>query len=128
MSVRERRKRAGAADPFKDALRRRDEIAITTVGRRTGRPRTVPVWFVLDRRALWLLPTEGSRNHWFRNLQADPIVRVRAGRYRRIFRARLYRGRATARRTAGRFGRKYGRGDVAAYYSRFDAAVRISLQ
>ena len=116
-----------ARDPFRAALRDRDEISITTVGRRTGRAITIPVWFVVERRRLWLLPTRGSRNHWFRNLRANPTLIVRAGRYRRTFTARLLKSRAAARRVAGRFRVKYGREDVTAYYSRFDGAVEVPL-
>jgi len=116
-----------ARDPFRAALRDRDEISITTIGRRTGRAITIPVWFVLERRRLWLLPTRGSRNHWFRNLRANPTLIVRAGRYRRTFTAGPLKSKAAARRVAGRFRVKYGREDVTAYYSRFDAAVEVPL-
>jgi len=114
-------------DPFRQALQDRDEITVTTIGRRTGRAITHPVWFVLVRGRLWLLPTRGTRNHWFRNLIANPTLTVRAGRYRRAFTARPLKSRATARRVVGRFRTKYGRGDVAEYYSRFDAAVQVRL-
>jgi len=116
-----------ARDPFRQALRDRAEITITTIGRRTGRAITHPVWFVLERGRLWLLPTRGTRNHWFRNPIANPTLTVRAGRCRRTFTARPLKSRATARRVAGRFRTKYGRGDVAAYCSRFDAAVQVRL-
>ncbi len=116
-----------AKDPFRQALRDRDEIRITTLGRRTGRAITIPVWFVVERRRLWLLPTRGSRNHWFRNLRANPTLVVRAGRYRRALTAGPLKSKVAARRVAGRFRVKYGREDVTAYYSRFDAAVEVPL-
>jgi len=115
------------ADAFFQALRTRDEITITTTGRKTGRPRSVPVWFVLERQQMWLLPTDGSHNHWFRNLLADPTLIIRAGRYRRTLRARPLRSKTAVGRVAARFRAKYGREDVHSYYSRFDAAVRVPL-
>lgn len=116
-----------AGDPFTRALRSRDEITITTVGRRTGRAIALPVWFVLERGRVWLLPTRGTRNQWFRNLLANPTLVVRAGRYRRTFTARPLKNKAAARRVAARFRAKYGRDQVAEYYSRFDAAVEVRL-
>jgi deazaflavin-dependent oxidoreductase (nitroreductase family) len=116
-----------AGDPFIQALRSRDEITITTVGRRTGRAITHPVWFVLERGRVWLLPTRGRRNHWFRNLLANPTLTVRAGRYRRTLTARPLQNRAAARRVAGRFRARYGRDQVAQYYTGFDAAVEVRL-
>ncbi len=115
-------------DPFHAALRERSEITITTIGRRTGRARTIPVWFVLERRRLWLLPTRGSRNHWFRNLRANPTLVLRAGRYRRAFTVRPLKSKTAARQVASLFRLKYGREDVGAYYSRFDAAVQVPLR
>ncbi len=116
-----------AVDPFIRALRRRDEITITTIGRRTGRAVTLPVWFVLERGRIWLLPTRGTRNQWFRNLVANTTLGVRAGRYRRTFTARPLKNKAAARRVAARFRAKYGRDQVREYYSRFDAAVEVPL-
>ncbi|MCL6553590.1 MAG: nitroreductase family deazaflavin-dependent oxidoreductase [Firmicutes bacterium] len=114
-------------DPFIQALRQRDEITITTTGRRTGRPVPLPVWFVVERGRLWLLPTQGRRNQWFRNLLANPTLTVRAGRYRRTFTARPLQSKAAARRVAARFRAKYGRDQVAQYYRGFDAAVEVPL-
>lgn len=114
-------------DPFVQALRTRHEITITTIGRRTGRPVTLPVWFALDRGRLWLLPTRGRRNHWFRNLLTNPALTVRAGRYRRTLTARPLPSKAAARRVAALFRTRYGRDQVARYYSGFDAAVEVRL-
>ncbi|MDQ7850172.1 MAG: nitroreductase family deazaflavin-dependent oxidoreductase [Armatimonadota bacterium] len=116
-----------AKDPFTQALRRRDQITITTIGRRTGRAIALPVWFVLERGRVWLLPTRGRRNHWFRNLLANPTLTVRAGRYRRTFTVRPLENKTVARRVAARFRAKYGPEQVGEYYSGFDAAVEVRL-
>jgi hypothetical protein len=116
-----------AADAVLRALRRRKEISITVRGRRSGRAITLPVWFVLEDRTLWLLPVAGSRSSWFRNLEAQPVLTLRAGRSRATVRAAPRRSRALARRVADKFRAKYGREDVARYYARFDAAVQVPL-
>jgi len=117
-----------AGSRFIRALRDRDEITISVIGRRSGRKITLPVWFVLGRTNLWLLPVRGSRNHWFRNLRANPALVVRAGRVRRAFRARPTRDRRLVRAVVRRFREKYTPAEIRRFYSRFDAAVRVPLE
>ncbi|MDR7495019.1 MAG: nitroreductase/quinone reductase family protein [Armatimonadota bacterium] len=112
---------------LRQALRRRKEISITVRGRRTGRRITLPVWFVLDDGTMWLLPVTGTRSQWFRNVQADPTIVVRAGDRRATVTGEPITGRAGVRPVVERFRKKYGRGDVSRYYTRFDAAVRVPL-
>jgi len=109
------------------SLRRRKEISITVRGRRTGRKITLPVWFVLEGGTMWLLPVTGSHSQWFRNVQADPTIVIRAGGRRGTVTGEPVIGRAPVRPVVERFREKYGRGDVSRYYGRFDAAVRIPL-
>lgn len=109
------------------ALRRRKEISITVRGRRTGRKITLPVWFVLENGTMWLLPVRGSRSPWFRNVAADPTVIIQAGSHRGTVQGQPVTGRGRVRPVVELFRKKYGRSDVAAYYARFDAAVRVAL-
>lgn len=52
---------------------------LTTVGRVTGRPHTIEIWFALDGSTLYLLSGGGTRADWVRNLVAHPAVSVRIG-------------------------------------------------
>jgi deazaflavin-dependent oxidoreductase (nitroreductase family) len=52
---------------------------ITTVGRRTGRPHTIEIWFGVADGRLYVL-SGGARSDWFLNLKAHPDVLIRAGR------------------------------------------------
>jgi len=61
---------AGFAAPFAD---------LTTVGRKTGLPRTVEMWFATRQGVVYLLAGDGERAHWVRNIVADPSVRFRVG-------------------------------------------------
>lgn len=119
------------AGSFLQSLRRRREISITVRGRRTGRKITLPVWFVLEDGTMWLLPVQGSRSQWFRNVVADPALVLHAGPRRRTQRrattGRVVTGRPRVRPVVEKFREKYGRHDVARYYTRFDAAVKVSL-
>jgi deazaflavin-dependent oxidoreductase (nitroreductase family) len=52
---------------------------LQTVGRTSGRPRTIELWFATDGERIYLLAGGRDRAHWVRNLRADPRVRVRIG-------------------------------------------------
>jgi deazaflavin-dependent oxidoreductase (nitroreductase family) len=53
---------------------------LTTVGRVSGRPHTIEIWFALQGSTLYLLSGGGDRSDWVRNLSARPAVTVRIGR------------------------------------------------
>ena len=59
---------------------------LTTIGRRSGEPRTVELWFVLDGRTVHFLAGGGERAQWVRNAGVEPRVRLRLGQ-------RTYAGR-----------------------------------
>ena len=52
---------------------------LTTVGRRTGRPHTIEIWFAELDGTLYLLSGGAGRSDWVRNLRREPRVRVRVG-------------------------------------------------
>jgi deazaflavin-dependent oxidoreductase (nitroreductase family) len=54
-----------------------DFCYLTTVGRRTGRPHEIEIWFALDGPTLYLLSGGRDRSDWVRNLRVDPAVTVR---------------------------------------------------
>ena len=48
--------------------------------RRSGEPRRVPVTRALDGHTLWIVTEHGRKAGYVRNIEANPRVRVRAGR------------------------------------------------
>ena len=54
-----------------------DFCYLTTVGRRTGRPHTVEMWFAIEGRTLYCLAGGGDDADWVRNIRHDGAVRVR---------------------------------------------------
>ena len=60
-----------------DALGDLPYCYLTTVGRTTGRERTVEIWFALRGATLYVLSGGGSRSNWVRNILRNPQVRVR---------------------------------------------------
>jgi deazaflavin-dependent oxidoreductase (nitroreductase family) len=60
-------------------------LYLTTLGRRSGRPRRIEIWFTRHESAYYLVAEHGRRSQWVQNLAADPAVRARVGA--RSFRA-----------------------------------------
>jgi deazaflavin-dependent oxidoreductase (nitroreductase family) len=59
---------------------------LTTIGRRSGEPRTVELWFVLEGGTVHFLAGGGEEAQWVRNAAVEPAVELRLGQ-------RSYRGR-----------------------------------
>jgi hypothetical protein len=55
------------------AVADRGTLRITTRGRRTGKPHTVTIWFVVDGETIFLGTLDADRD-WVRNLQKGPDV------------------------------------------------------
>ena len=52
---------------------------LTTTGRRTGRPHTIVIWFVVVGATAYLMAGGRDRADWVRNLMADAAVTLRVG-------------------------------------------------
>src|SRR5262249_20945223 len=122
-----RRRKPMAADALIDGLKKRKQISITVIGRRTGRAITRPVWFASDDKALWLLPVNGSRTQWYRNLQKNRAITIQAGAEKRELKARLLKSDKTVREVIRRFREKYTAEQIKRWYTVLDVAVQIPL-
>jgi deazaflavin-dependent oxidoreductase (nitroreductase family) len=54
-------------------------IHLTTVGRVSGRPHTIEIWFAQHGSTLYMLSGGAQRSDWVRNLSRTPTAKVRAG-------------------------------------------------
>ena len=50
---------------------------LETIGRATGLPREIEIWFAVDGDTIYLLSGGRDHAHWVRNLRRDPRARVR---------------------------------------------------
>lgn len=57
--------------------RRARVLHLTTIGRKSGQPRTIEIWFVAYQGRLYLNAEHGLKAHWVQNIQANPAVSVR---------------------------------------------------
>jgi deazaflavin-dependent oxidoreductase (nitroreductase family) len=112
---------------LRKALKKRRQISITVIGRRTGRSITIPVWFVCDDKALFLLPVYGSRTQWFRNLEKNRAITIQAGSEQRDLRARLMKNAPAVRKVIRQFHDKYTAEQIKRWYTGLDVAVQIPV-
>ncbi len=70
-------------------LGRRSTALIETIGRKSGTPRVTPVTNGLDGDVFWIVTEHGRKANYVRNLEANPRVRVNAGRGWRAGTARI---------------------------------------
>ena len=66
-------------------------LLLTTVGRKSGQPRTAPLLYLEDGENLVIVASKGGMSHhpvWYLNLEANPDVKVQVGSERRRMRAR----------------------------------------
>src|SRR5436190_22171588 len=59
-------------------------LYLTTVGRRTGRPHRIEIWFAAHDGRLYMLAGGRERADWVRNLQANPRVTIELGDETRV--------------------------------------------
>ena len=116
-----------ADDALTQALKKRRQISITVIGRRTGRSIKIPVWFVFEANTLCLLPVYGSRTQWYRNLKKNRAITIQAGSAQRNLRARLLKSKPAVRKVIQRFREKYTAEQIKRWYTGLDAAVQIPL-
>jgi deazaflavin-dependent oxidoreductase (nitroreductase family) len=74
-------------------------LLLTTVGRRSGAPRTVPVVYLPDGERLIVIGSNAGHKTapaWSLNLEANPVAEVEVGGERRKVRARIAEGEERA--------------------------------
>ena len=80
---------------------------LTTTGRRTGRPHEIEIWFGVLDATLYVISGNGPSADWYRNLVADPHVRVRIDAVTRSGRARPVSDPPERERVGELMGAKY---------------------
>ena len=89
-------------------------LYVTTIGRITGEPREIEIWFVEAKGKLYILAEQFHDAQWVKNIERNPRVRVRLGARQFEATARVLDGERdrptwlTAQRLARE---KYGWGD-----------------
>ena len=113
-------------DALKDRLSRYRQIEITITGRKSGKPISIPVWFVSEDDTLYLLPVQGSDTQWYKNVLKKPTIGIDARGTLAEFKAVPITDPQQVSSVVEKFRAKYA-SDVKKYYSKFDVAVRVRM-
>jgi len=114
-------------DSLADRLSRFRQIDLTVVGRKSGRAIANPVWFVFEEDKLYLLPVKGSDTQWYKNVLANPNIKIDARGSEADLNAIALTDPKQVSSVVDRFRAKYA-GDVKKFYSKFDVAVVAQIR
>ena len=115
-------------DTLNDRLARYRQIKLSVIGRKSGKAISIPVWFVLEKQKLYLLPVQGSETQWYKNVLKNPAIHIKAGSAECELRATPVTDAKQVSSVVEKFRAKYGAGDVKKYYSKFDVAVTAQVK
>jgi hypothetical protein len=113
---------------FQLALNSTRELDITVIGRKSARKISTPVWFIHEGDTLYLLPVKGSDSQWYKNVVSTPMMELVARGSKLTVKPNRIIDANKVRDIVSKFRDKYGAADVKKYYSKFDAALEISMQ
>ena len=108
-------------------LDRADEITLSVKGRRSDKDIARPVWFVHNDSTLYLLPVQGSDTNWYKNLLANPLLKISVNGVESPARGKPITDSDKVDDIVRKFKSKYGEGEVKKYYTKFDVAVEAPL-
>jgi hypothetical protein len=115
-------KMAARNEVLLEKLGRAQEIRISVTGRKSGRIISLPIWFVLDGKKLYLLPVHGSDTEWYKNVLEKPTVRIEAGKAAAEMNLTGTRDTKQVAEVVEKFRGKYGDSGMK-WYSKLDVAV-----
>jgi deazaflavin-dependent oxidoreductase (nitroreductase family) len=102
-------------------------ITLSVKGRKSGRDTSRPVWFVHEGNTLYLLPVQGSDTNWYKNLLANPTLKISVNGVETSARGKPITDSNRVDDIVRKFKSKYGEGEVKKYYTKFDVAAEVRL-
>lgn len=118
---------SGSTAPDLAALDRASLLELTVTGRRTGRPRTVTVWFVATDDRLYVTSGRGAGSQWIKNVRHTPSVSCRVGVTRLRGRAAYLEGARVRNEIFPRFFRKYFLARVMRWFGWYREAFAVEI-
>jgi deazaflavin-dependent oxidoreductase (nitroreductase family) len=82
-------------------------VELTTVGRKSGKPHTKPIWFVYDQGRLYLQAGKEGKTDWYQNLKKNPEMILKIGMVTFNGKAKLIDDPKEAERIHELFSKKY---------------------
>ena len=95
-------------------------LLVTTTGRKSGKLRTKPIWFVYANDRLYLQSGKNGKTDWYRNLQKTPALQLTIGELILHGVANFVEDKAETERVHSWFREKYT-------YARFSGLIGASI-
>jgi deazaflavin-dependent oxidoreductase (nitroreductase family) len=109
------------------AVERHWNCRLTTTGRKSGRPRSVTIWYATGDGRIYLTGSE-HEPHWCRNLRAHPDCTIRIGSAELRGRARVVEDEGEARSVRERFVRRYLLARLARPFGGYSRSVAVVIE
>lgn len=90
------------------------EVKITTIGRKSGKPHTKPIWFVYDQGHFYIQSGKKGKTDWYQNLKKNPELKLKIGDLVFSGKAKFIDDEKETERIHGLFREKYLRARFAA--------------
>jgi deazaflavin-dependent oxidoreductase (nitroreductase family) len=110
-----------------ERLSRYRQLNITVTGRKSGRPISIPVWFVSEGGTLFLLPVQGSDTQWYKNVLKNPAIHIDARGAEADLTVVPVTDQKQVSTVVEKFRHKYGASDLKKYYSKLDVALTADV-
>ncbi|MBI3757197.1 MAG: nitroreductase family deazaflavin-dependent oxidoreductase [Deltaproteobacteria bacterium] len=82
-------------------------VEITTTGRKSGKPHTMPIWFVYDQGHFYLQSGKGGKSDWYLNLKKNPQLSLKIDALTFSGKAKFVEDAQETERIHGLFSSKY---------------------
>lgn len=82
-------------------------VEITTIGRKSGKLRTIPIWFVYAQGHFYIQSGQDGKSDWYQNLKKDPQVKLTIGTLTFTGKAKFIDDEKETERIHGLFRSKY---------------------
>ncbi|MGH7804033.1 MAG: nitroreductase family deazaflavin-dependent oxidoreductase [Candidatus Binatia bacterium] len=89
------------------AIQEESTVRLVTIGRKSGAPRPVTIWFVADGGKVYVQAGKDGSTDWFKNLEKTPAVTLEFADRRLQGKASVVTEPAEAARIVDRFRKKY---------------------
>ena len=90
-------------------------VEITTIGRKSGKPRTIPIWFIYERGRFYIQAGNDGKTAWYRNLKKNSQIGLKIGDLTFTGKARFIDDPTETERIHEMFRDKYLRARLAAW-------------
>lgn len=104
-----------------------EEVLITFVRRRSGKTKSIPVWFTVKDGKMELLPMYGLKTKWYADVEASGKIGLAIKGWRKDARPDVVKEAPVVDGIKGRFGAKYGVRNVKKYYPTSEVALKVPV-